>query len=135
MSTHLSGLESQLPLCCWVISLTHHMNGNFHIRKPVNFFNLWISNRATVPSLNLLFIFVRSLDVFESSLFPLSFLSFLCSGLSLWHSPPSSCLCISDVFLIIDVLYHSDHFSVCSFPSQITTILNLSKNILSGDFV
>ena len=51
-------------LCCWAISLTHHANGSFQMRKLIHFWNLQISHRATVQGLHLLPFFVGTPDVF-----------------------------------------------------------------------
>ena len=122
------------PLCCWVISLTHCMDGSFQIRNQIFFkFANLLQGHSAQPKSSLFCGELRCLWIF---LLP-TFLVFLYFCLTLQHSPPSSCLCISHIFLIIDVIYYSDHFAVCSFPSKITTTLNLNwvKNILSGDFV
>ena len=119
------------PLYCWVISLTHCTNNSFWIRKPINFFKFADFFQGHMAGHNLLFFFAGNQDVFGSSLFPTCF-----PLISLYWplspiSQPSSCLHISDIFLIIDVLCHGP------FCCLITTILNFNwtKNIPSGDFI
>ena len=83
----------RFPLCSWVIFLTIVANGNFLIRKPIDFWNLWISNRTSVQSESSLFLWCFVLLSPPTFLPPSSASPPLSS---FWHSPPSSYLSISD---------------------------------------
>ena len=85
-----NGWNLRLPHCSWAISLTHLAKGYFLIRKPVDFWNLQISCRAMVPSLNLIFFFFP-FSFTAATFFPPSHFLFLFQP---WDPPPFSCLCI-----------------------------------------
>ena len=76
-------------LCWWAISLTNHTNDSFCIRKPINFWNLQISHRVTVPSLNLPFLLGHpdlTFFLLFSTLAPVSSLSLALSTIFLsWY--------------------------------------------------
>ena len=104
--------------CLWEMAgLEQCLYLNFPLGVPTD-----LQTQSILQGLNLLPFFVGSPDIFFV-FFPLLFFSLLCSCFTLQHSQLPSCLCISDISLVIYVLNHSDHSAACSLPSQITTIL------------
>ena len=85
-----------------MISLTQLENGNFLIRKPVDFLNLQISCKATVPGQNLFLFFSFPSCGFSSCLLLLISLPFL------WHLhsplPPHP-----DIFTVLHPIFILDH--------------------------
>ena len=94
------------PHCSWAISLTNLTNVDFLLRKLVDFLNLQISCKATVPGLNLLLFFFFPFP-FPNTCYFLPSVSHFLLLFQLWQPPLPSCLCIPNISLI-DLLYETN---------------------------